>query len=409
MTERITKQILKRGWRRQGTRFRLWLFGGLWAGLVLSIYTFGGGRHIFMPAQLSLNHAGLEKKCGNCHHAFQGVKDENCTQNCHAKDYKWNIPVEYRQKYPAIPYPAEIHYHGNNFDKKTDCLSCHPAQCHPRDTQKQPLLASSNDTAAGDRINMEQFKDALLNPDIVMKIVDCPTPHKDNLVIPNPLTDSSCSECHKGCRRSVRCYDCHREHADSSLITVNNPADVFMGTSSAKVSYISPRGKLADIEWHMDIAANFERTRGRMDHLNCLACHAGMLTRNPPSPDTIDRSIVSRSIFRHNSEGHKKYRKCTQCHTNGEFCALQGIRENNIFRMEACTAKCHWKDECALCHRFHDPVNQENEHVDWPWNIAFKCFALPRDVPPPSFLYFMEPVTDEMSISTEEEEITTPE
>lgn len=405
--KRITKEVLKQGWRKQGTRLRLWLFGGLWAGLILSIYTFSGQRHIFMPANLSFNHAGLEQKCGNCHHAFQGIKDENCAQNCHTKEYNWNIPVEYRQKYAAIPYPAESHYHEGKFGKKADCLSCHPAKCHPRDIQKQPTIASSNETTS--QINTEQFKDALLTPDITMKIVDCPTPQKDNLVLPNPLTEFSCKECHKGCKRSVHCYDCHREHSDGTLITLNNSSDVFMGLSASKISYISPRGKLAKIEWNMDIAFNFEQTRGRMSHLNCMACHPDVLTRNPPTPKMIENSIVSRSIFRHNSAGHKRYRKCTQCHTNGEFCALEGIRENNIFRMEACTAKCHWKDECALCHRFHDPVNQQNEHVDWPWNITFKCFTLPREVPPPSFLYFMEPVTDEMSISTEEEEITTPE
>lgn len=409
MAKRITKENLKQGWRKQGTRFRLWLLGGLWTGLVLTIYTFSGNRYIFMPAGLSFNHAGLEKRCGNCHHAFYGVNDENCAQNCHSKEYNWNIPVEYRQKYASIPYPAEIHYHDGKFSKKDDCLSCHPAKCHPRDTMKQPTISSPDDKTPVAQVNIEQFKEASLYPDITTKIIDCPTPQRDNLVLPNPISDSTCNECHKGCKRSVRCYHCHREHSDGSLITVNNPSDIFMSLTAGKTSYMSPRGRLSKIEWNMDTVVNFEQSRGRMSHLNCMACHPRVLTRIPPTPEEIDRSIVSRSIFRHNSPGHKRYRKCTQCHTNGEFCAVEGIRENNIFRMEACTAKCHWKDECALCHRFHTPVNQTGEYVDWPWNISFKCFTLPRETAPPSFLYFMEPVTEEMSISTAEEEVTTPE
>jgi hypothetical protein len=340
MAIKVNSDMMRRGWRREGLRTRLGLIGGLWAGLVLAIFTFAGGRTIFMEKPLSLNHQGLEKKCGNCHHPFQDVSDETCATNCHSKNYDWNKPVDFRVTQVGIPYPKEIHYYSGKFARKNGCLDCHPAECHSRDLSKQPLKPM---------------------PDFGVR---CEAKNQDNLVLPQPLAEYTCKSCHKKCERSVRCYDCHIEHGDGMPLAVNRPGEVFFGAQAAPVGLMTPRGSLLKFEWTEQTMLNFEKTRGRMSEFNCMGCHPDVLHRKPPTPDDIDKSMVSRTIFRHDSPGHRRYWHCTECHIH-KFPTARD-REENIFTMEACAKRCHFADDCAGCHRFHDPVRMPNENVDWP-------------------------------------------
>ena len=369
--------MMRRGWRREGLRTRLGLVGGLYAGLLLSLYAFGGGRHIFMEKPLSLNHRGLESNCGNCHHAFQKVSDEKCAKNCHAKNYLWSESVEYRARQAGLPYPKEVHYFAGKFDKKKDCLSCHPAECHTRDLKKEPPTPMPTYGA------------------------QCQAANRENLVLPQPLTEATCKNCHKECARSTRCYHCHQEHLDGLPITLNRPADVFPKTNAAPLALMTPRGNLLNIKWTDQTVANFELIRGRMNEKNCMGCHPDILRRKPPTPDDIDKSIVSRSIFRHQSVGHSKYWHCTQpgCHMH-KF-PLQRDRNENIFTMETCSQKCHYPDDCGGCHRFHDPINQPGEHVDWPERLIVYNRVIGSST--------SEVHLEGFGISTAEEPIATPE
>ena len=346
MAKRVTRETMRRGWRRQGLRTRLGLLGGFYAGLVLCLYTFAGGRHVFMERPLSINHRGYENNCGNCHRAFEGVTDERCATTCHSENYMWSEQVDLRLRTPGIPYRKEIHYYAAKFDKKKDCLACHPAECHSRDLKKEP------------RVPMPPYG------------VQCETNNQENLVLPRPLAENTCKSCHDECPRSTRCYHCHEEHRDGMPITLNRPEDVFAGTPPAPLALMTPRGRLQDIVWTEQTALNFDRTRGRMNEKNCMGCHPDVLHRKPPTPDDIDKSIISRGMFRHLSLGHRRYWHCNQpgCHLH-KF-PLERDRNENIFTMETCTQKCHYPDDCGGCHRFHDPINRPGEHVDWPERLT---------------------------------------
>jgi len=353
MVVRVDRQILERGLRRRKWRERVGLLGGLAAGLVLAVYAFWGGRTIFMEQGLSVNHAGLEKRCGNCHHPFEGVKDSRCTFPCHAG--------EEPEGKVSIPYLGGIHYSGGGF-KNGRCFDCHPPQCHP--------------VGAGMKEEME--------PAEVEGRVPCKPEPAENLVLPDPLTKDTCDACHPGgCTRPADCIDCHSEHLEGMLLPVSSPSLVFRGEfafpdyllrvldsdyrmKSVPVDRIAP---VPGLKKGKDLVETYElKNKGliaRMHPAGCLACHPGVLTREPPSSEEVKKSKVPRSIFTHNSPGHDRYR-CSKCHLQS-WLTEPDPREN-IFRMEECNA-CHFADDCYDCHDFHQPAAKPGARVDLPYKV----------------------------------------
>ena len=355
MAERVSRELLERGLRQREWRVKIGLFGGLVAGLFLSIYTFWGGRTIYMEQSLSFNHKGLDQRCGNCHHAFHGVNDSRCAYPCHAGIKPTSAA--------AIPYMQEIHYVGNSFNN-SDCLTCHPAECH---------TVSESDKQK--RANNPLKSDMPCGPKVI-----------ENLMLPSPLTVNTCKSCHPdGCTRSVRCIDCHHEHLGGMPLAVNRPDEVFPGKfmfpaqlrkilegdhqeSSVDIVPVFPAASLIKT---MDesVAINLESLAPKMPSGNCLACHPGVLTRTPPTPEDIKKTLISKSMFRHDSPGHRRYRSCAKCHRKAWL--TEPDPEENIFTMEACSEKCHYPDDCSGCHKFHDRVAKPGEHTDIPAKLKY--------------------------------------
>ncbi len=352
MAEKVDRNVLERGLRRRKWRERIGLLGGLLAGLALTVYIFWGGRTIFMEGELSYNHAGLEKKCGNCHHAFEGVQDSRCTSPCHTG--------ESQEAEIAIPYRGGIHYSDGEF-KNDRCFDCHPAECHPapadREEEIEPVSGEGK--------------------------VPCEPEPVENLVLPDPLTKNTCDDCHPGgCTRSTACMDCHPEHLEGMLLPANRSSEVFQGKfafpgymlrvldsdyrmETVPVERIAPVPELGRKGLLETYKLKNKGIRAKMHPANCLACHPGVLTRKPPSLEEVKESKVPRSIFTHNSPGHDRYR-CSKCHLKS-WLTEPDPREN-IFTMEEC-AMCHFSDDCHDCHDFHQPVAEPGAHVDLPYKV----------------------------------------
>ena len=209
-------------------------------------------------------------------------------------------------------------------------------------------------------------------------------------------------------------------------ITVNDPDDKFQGLTialkddflpgaipeeiewaevkPAPQRYSLPRGKFLEMDWTKNdkIMITFERFRARMHENNCMGCHPDILYRQEPTPDEIDKSKVTRSIFRHDSPGHRNYFKCKACHIT-KFPHKRD-REENIFTMEACAKKCHYRDDCAGCHRFHEPIHKPGERIDWPYRLI-EYNRLTGEATDQDEFYAMEEspaATEEMEPSTQE-------
>ncbi|GEM_PF-2850635 len=361
---KVSKELLDRGWKARHWRNQIGLLGGLMAGFFLTVYTFWGGRHIYMEQPLSFNHAGLEQNCGNCHHAFKGVNDTQCAFPCHSG----GTP----ESNAMIPFTEGIHYIKGRFGHD-DCLECHPAECHSVPKGKKGKGPVGQERGG----------------------IPCEPQEVENLVLPDPLTVETCNSCHPaGCERSVRCFDCHVEHLDGMPLPVNRSDEVFPGkfafskkllrlmesdhrAESVKVRRILPLGKLVKSDG--TISYSVESLRSKMPAGNCLACHPGILNRVPPKPEHWGKSLVPKSIFRHNSPGHRKYRRCRSCHRSGWL--VERDPEENIFTMEACGKRCHYIDDCTECHKFHHKAAKPGEHVDLPARLQYMLEATKTATP----------------------------
>ena len=249
-----------------------------------------------------------------------------------------------------------------------NCLDCHPAECHSASKAKVD----------------ENKNGAPCEPKIV-----------ENLILPEPLTVNTCEDCHaSGCTRSTRCYDCHSEHLDGMLIPVNRSDEVFPTkfvfpayltealdsdhqSWSVKVMRMAP---VAELKSEGELVAS--RINDFVPHMpsdNCLACHPAVLTRTTPTPDQVDKSIVPRSVFLHNSPGHIRYQRCRSCHRRRWL--VERDPYENIFTMEACSKKCHYADDCAGCHKFHDTAAKPGEHVDLPLRLQYQLESTPTATP----------------------------